>query len=403
MAVTTPAWAQAPPTFSVRDALVEARRSNPELIALQRQSDAARAAVPASRFLDAPTAEVQIWGWPITTVNPARTDMYMFTGEQALPGKGKRAARERVAVEDAQVSETQIAVRANVIYAEIRQAYAELFLARATAELFERQTPLLEATTDLASIRYAAGQSGQHDTVRSLVELSRLGVDRIEWRERARLAETQLNALMGRAPDESIPALVASDTSVASEGEPQRFTVASNADVVMASAAIAREEAELARLRGERRPDYVVGGGYMLQPGEAGAWTARAGITWPNAPWSRGRLNTEIAAQEKRVEAARAQRAAIELGVRKGVRQATVRLEAARDRVRLLETTVLPRINQAVDVATVAYRSNRGDYTDLLDSQRMLLTTRMELVAAQADVQRALADLALATGVIGEN
>jgi outer membrane protein TolC len=85
------------------------------------------------------------------------------------------------------------------------------------------------------------------------------------------------------------------------------------------------------------------------------------------------------------------------------VRQATVRLEAARDRVRLLETTVLPRINQAVDVATVAYRSNRGDYADLLDSQRMLLTTRMELVAAQADVQRALADLALATGVIGEN
>jgi hypothetical protein len=37
--------------------------------------------------------ETQIWGWPITTLNPIRTDMYMFMAEQELPGKGKRAAR----------------------------------------------------------------------------------------------------------------------------------------------------------------------------------------------------------------------------------------------------------------------------------------------------------------------
>ncbi len=401
--VSTTAGAQAPASLGLRDALLEARRSNPELIALQRQTDAARTAVPASRFLDAPMAETQIWGWPVTTLNPARTDMYMFMGEQALPGKGKRAERERVATEDAHLSEAQIAVRANAIYAEIKQAYAELSLVRATAELFAQQTPLLEATTDVASIRYTAGQSGQHDTVRSLVELSRLGVDGIEWRERARLAETQLNVLMGRAPDAPVPVLSAGEVLVPSASDAERVAVDTNPDLAMATATIAREEAELGRLRGERRPDYVVGGGYMLQPGGAGAWTARAGITWPNAPWSRGRLNTDIAAQEKRVEAARAQRDAIELGVRKGVRQAAVRLEAARDRVRLLDTTVLPRINQAVDVATVAYRSNRGDYADLLDSQRLLLTTRMELVAARADVQRAAADLELAIGVTPEN
>ena len=54
--------------------------------------------------------------------------------------------------------------------------------------------------------------------------------------------------------------------------------------MALAAAGIAREEAELARLQGERRPDFVVGGGYMLMPGDAGAWTARAGITWPKRP-----------------------------------------------------------------------------------------------------------------------
>jgi cobalt-zinc-cadmium efflux system outer membrane protein len=403
MEVASPAFAQAPAPLSLRDALLEARRSNPELIALQRQADSVRAAVPASRFLDPPMVESQIWGWPATTLNPAKVDQYMFTGEQTLPGKGKRAARERVANDDARLSEAEIAIRANTIYGEIKQAYAELFLSRATADLFAQQTPLLRATTDVASIRYTAGQSGQHDTVKSLVELSRLGVDAIEWRERARIAEAELNFLMGRAPDSPIPPLASLESASTDAAEAERNALAGNPELAMARTAIEREEAELARVKGERRPDYVVGGGYMLQPGTAGAWTARAGVTWPNAPWSRGRLTTEITSQEKRVEAARAKRDALELTIRRSVREAAVKLEAARERVRLLETTVLPNITQAVDVATVAYQSNRGPYLDLLDSQRLLLITRMDLVAAQADVQAAAAALESAVGLGPEN
>jgi outer membrane protein TolC len=400
--IAATAAAQAPATFSLREALLEARRSNRELLTLQREADSARTAIPVSRFLDPPMVEAQVWGWPVTTLNPARTDMYMFTGEQTLPGKGKRAARERVASEDARLSESQIAVRANAILADVKQVYAELFLARATAALFDQQTPLLRATTDVASIRYTAGQSGQHDTVKSLVELSRVAVDAIEWRQRASLAETQLNVLMGRSPDTPVPPLAVDDTDV-DPTDAERAAIAGNPELALATAAITREEAELARIRGERRPDFVVGGGYMLQPGTAGAWTARAGITWPNAPWSRGRLDSEAAVQEKRVETDRARRDALELNIRRGVHDAVVKLDAARQRVRLLETTVLPHITHAVDVATAAYQSNRGDYADLLDSQRLLLTTRMDAIAAQADVQRAAGDLESAIGIAPEN
>jgi outer membrane protein, heavy metal efflux system len=401
--VVSIAAAQAPATLSLRDALLEARRANPELIALQRQAESVRAAVPAARFLDPPMVETQIWAWPVTTLNPANTEMYMFTGEQTLPGKGKRASRERVAAADAQLSEAQIAARANSIYAEVKQVFAELFLARATADLFAQQTPLLKATTDIASIRYTAGQSGQYDTVKSLVELSRLGVDAIEWRQRARVAETELNVLMGRAPDASIPPLTSAGSAIPDAADAERIALSANPDLAMATRTIEREESELARLRGERRPDYIVGGGYMLQPGTGGSWTARAGITWPNAPWSRGRIDTEVAAQEKRVEAARGRRNALEISIRRSVREAAVRLDAARERVRLLETTVLPHIAQAVDVATAAYQSNRGEYIDLLDSQRLLLTTRMDVIAARADVQRATAELESAIGVGPEN
>ena len=121
--------------------------------------------------------------------------------------------------------------------------------------------------------------------MKSVLELSRLQADAIEWRERAGVAEARLNTLMGRPPDSRLAALGASDLPAIDLLNAEQIALQRHPEVLMAAATIAREDAELARLRGERRPDFVVGGGYMLQPGGAGAWTARAGITWPNAPW----------------------------------------------------------------------------------------------------------------------
>ena len=388
--------------LTLHDALQEALRGNPELIALRRDYDATRAAVPEARYLEAPMFEAQIWGWPVTTLNPARTDMYMFMGEQQLPGRGKRTAREVVAQRDTDMTRQQVSVRANEIVNDVKQSYAELVLARATAALYGQQTPVLRQMADAATLRYATGQVGQTDTVKSLVELSRLEADAIEWRERAGVAETRLNTLMGRSPESSIATLAASAT-LAEPSTSEQIALQRHPELLMAAAAVAREEAELARLRGERKPDFVVGGGYMLQPGGAGAWTARAGITWPNAPWSRGRLNTEIDVQQKKVDAVRAHRDAVASGIRRAVREAIVHLDAARERARIIESTITPQVEHAFEVARVAYASDRGPFADLLDTERVLLSTRMDVVAARADVERAAADLAMATGDIPEN
>lgn len=389
--------------LTVRDAMREAVRANPGLIALRREYESVRASIPAARALDAPMFETQIWGWPVTTINPSKTDMYMFMTEQALPGRGKRAARELVATRDGDVSRQQIAVRANVVLNQVKQAYAELVLARATADLYGRQKPLLEDTAEAATLQYAAGHTGQHDTVKSIVELSRLQTDTVEWRERERVAATQFNVLLGRAPDAAIPALALTETTtLPAVADAERLAVERNPDVSMAATEIAREEAELNRLRGEKKPDFVVAGGYMLQPGEAGAWTARAGLTWPNAPWSRKGLDAQIDAQEKRVTAARARRDAAIIEVRRNVHEAMTHAEAARERMQLLESTVIPHIEHAFEVARSEYVSSRGEYADLLDTQRELLAVRMQVVAAHADLARAVGDLELALGAAPE-
>jgi cobalt-zinc-cadmium efflux system outer membrane protein len=379
-------------------ALREALSANPELKALRSEFEAARAAPVQERFLAAPMFETQIWGWPVTTLNPARTDMYMFMGEQEIPGRGKRALRAAVGEREADVAQQRVLVRANEILDEVRHVHADLMLARETLPLLDEQADILRSIADAATVRYTAARAGQQDTVRALLELTRLDTERIEWRARARDAETRLNTLLGRpvaAPIESLAHDFVPDVSIANL---ELVALERHPEVAMARADMAREHAELARIQGDRRPDFVVGGGYMLQPGGAGAWTARAGVSWPNAPWSRSRLNAAIDAQERRVLAAKARVEAAESVVRRSVQQAVIRFESARQRVQLLETTVLPQVRHAFELSRVAYTADRGGFGDLIDAQRAMVAARAQIAMAETDEHHAFSEIERAVG-----
>ena len=97
-ALAIPAAAQEPHVepLTLNAALDEALQRNADLIVLRRQYDAALAVPQVERYLAPPSFEAQIWAWPVTTLNPIRTEMYMFTMEQVLPGRGKRVTRELV-------------------------------------------------------------------------------------------------------------------------------------------------------------------------------------------------------------------------------------------------------------------------------------------------------------------
>ncbi len=387
--------------LTLNAALDEALQRNPDLIALRRDYEAALAVPAAQRFLAPPSFDAQIWAWPVTTLNPIRTDMYMFTGEQVLPGRGKRAARELVGGRDADIARREITVQANDVLDEVRQAFAGLALARETLVIFEHQLPVLRDLAEAATVRYASGHGEQHDTVTPLVELTRLQANVITWRTRARSEETRLNALLGRMVDRPIePLLPMVVTAVPFDAV--SAALERHPAMALATAEITREEAELARLVGERRPDFVVGGGYMLTPGDAGAWTARAGITWPNAPWSRTRLDAEIEAQALRITAATARRDAVASRIRRGVHEAEVQMDAARQRAELILSTLLPHVEHALEVSRAGYSAGRAEFGDVIDAQRMVLDMQVEYAAARGAVAVAFAGLDRAIGAVRE-
>lgn len=388
------------PPLTLAAALDEALAQNPALVALRRQFEVARLRPAQERHLMPPTFEAQIWQWPIGSANPLDTNMYMLTAGQDIPGRGKRRARAAVMERDAEIAESEIGVRARAVVNEVKRAYAELFLARTHIDIHLAGVDLLRQFADVSEAKYATGRISQQDVLKAVVEISKLHDDLVMMEERARLAEAQLNTLIGRPPDSTVGPVGAPHERVAlpAASELQRLALERQPELRLAALERARAEAALTAAQAEYRPDFFVSGGYMLMPRDRDAWTASAGITWPAAPWSRGRLDARVAEARAEIEAAAARQRAVESAIRLVVQEAYVRAESAARRAALLRTTILPQSEQTLEVSRVAYQTDRVDFLALIDNQRVLLDAQLAYYRAVGDLEQAMADLERAVG-----
>ena len=381
-------------------AVDEALRRNPELLALRRQFEAAQQRPAQERFLMPPSFEAQIWQWPVTTANPLNTNMYMFTIQQELPGRGKRQLRAAAAEKDVELASAEIGVRARDVIREVQRAYVDLALARKAIEIHLESVGLLRQSADVSTVKYAAGRSSQQDVLKAIVEISRLHEDLVMHEESAATAMARVNTLLDRDPQTLIGPVdeLRERVPVPASEALQQIAVAQHPELRAAQIGIERAQAVAAVIDREYKPDFFVGGGYMLMPRMAGAWTASVGMTWPNAPWTRGRLDAQKAEAAADVTAASARQRVVERQIRLAVHDAYIRVEAAAQRASLLRTTVVPQSQQAMEVSRVAYQGDRVDFLSVVDNQRALLDAQLSYFRALGDRELALADLARAVG-----
>jgi cobalt-zinc-cadmium efflux system outer membrane protein len=396
----TEALGQSGPPLSLAAAIQETLANNPELLALRKEVETARFKPAEERFLAPPMLESQIWQWPINTLNPANTNMYMFMATQDLPGRGKRALRAAAAEKEVAVADVDVEIRARQILDDVKQQYASLFVARKAIEIHLASADLLRQFADLSQAKYSTGRMSQQDVLKSVVELSKLHDDLIMFHAQADGARLHLNMLMSRIPDAPIGPLTdaAEQVLVAPVADLQRIALDEQPELRMARVKIDQAEAQLKVARSEYKPDFSVTGGYMLMPNMTDAWMGRIGVTWPKAPWARGRLDARVAEANAAIDAAKARQRAMENAVRLAVSDAYVRVKAAEQRAALLRTTILPQSHQTLDVSRVAYQTDRVDFLALIENQRTLLDAELAYFRALSDRAQALADLERALG-----
>jgi cobalt-zinc-cadmium efflux system outer membrane protein len=343
--------------------------------------------------------EGEVRQWPLDTINPSDAQL-MVSLVQTFPAGSKRRLRAAEMTREAEVVAGEADLRAVEIAAEVRQAYADLWQARRTLALQGAAAALLRQVADAATAKYAAGRGGQQEVVRALVERVRIEEQSVTAAEQQRLAEARLNSLMQRHIGQPIGTL--DDPPADLEAEPgavlEARALERHAELQQVDRETRAADASVEVAQADRAPDYVVAGGFMVMPDESNAWTARVGVSWPNAPWARGRLDAVTRAAGSQRVATLAARAAVERRVRLAVHEARVRVEAAQRRVTLLRDGVVPQAQQVFEIARVAYQADRAGFLDLLEAQRTWVDAQLELAAALADRSRAGADLVKAVG-----
>jgi outer membrane protein TolC len=388
------------PPLSLPAALDEALAKNPELIALRAQLPVTRARPAQERALMPPMIEGTVWQWPINTLNPANTNMYMFMLGQDLPGRGKRDLRAAVAEKDVALAESDVVIRERQVVNAVRQAYASLFIARKAIELHLANVDLLRQIADVSQAKYAAGRNSQQDVLKSVGELSKLHNDILLFDEQANVAAARLNVLLDRAPEAPVGLLIEPNERqlLAAPADLQRLAIDRQPELQRARVEIERAEAELASAKQEYKPDFTVQGGYLVMPNQTDALLARVGMTWPRAPWSHGKVDAHVTEHTAAVETAKARVRAMESGVRLAVQEAYVHAQSAQNRAALLRTTILPQAQQTLDVSRIAYQTDRGDFQALLESERMVLDGQLDYFRALSDFSQATGDLERAIG-----
>jgi len=388
------------PPLTLRAARDEALAKNPELVALRAQLRVTGERPAQERSLAPLMLETTIWQWPINTLNPANTNMYMFMATQELPGRGKRDLRAAVSEKDVALAQNDIESRARHVFNDVKQAYAELFVSRKAIEIHLANVDILRQFADISQAKYTTGRISQQDVLKAVVEVSRLHDDIIVLDQQAQIATAKLNTLLDRPTDAPIGPLGESreQTLLLPVADLQRQALERQPEIQGARLAVERAEAALAVARRDHKPDFSVQAGYLVMPQQTNSLLARVGITWPDAPWSRGRIDAHVREASAEVETATARQKSMESALRFAVQEAYVRVKAAEERAALLRTTILPQSQQTLEVSRVAYQTDRLDFLALLDNERTLLNAQLDYYRTLSDFDQALADLERAVG-----
>jgi cobalt-zinc-cadmium efflux system outer membrane protein len=271
----------------------------------------------------------------------------------------------------------------------VREAFASLVAAQRQLGIARENLTSADAAFAAIRDRVAAGKVSPIEETRAsvTVAMERIELSRAEAELQA--ARIRLGATWGGdagdvvATDEA-SATTATDASIDASPELRR-----------AEAVVAQREAEARLERARGVPDLRASAGVRGYEGGDGP-AAVAGVTMSLPVFDRNR--DAVAAALARVEAARADAAAVRTSVTRDLGEARIRVAAAQQNVDRFRSEIIPAAESVDAAISEGYRLGKFGYLEVLDARRTLAQARMQLVAAQRELELARIEVERLTG-----
>jgi outer membrane protein TolC len=292
--------------------------------------------------------------------------------------------------------------KVNEVLFRLKSTYAELWFAQQALHLNRESIDLVRRFSELARTKYGVGSAGQQDVLKSLVELARIENERWGFLTMEQGAKAMLMSILDRTPGDSITVAVLPDSmpSLLPLDSLQRMALRNRPMLLHDSLSITEKQLMLSLARQEYLPDIRMGVEYMNVPAAGfDAWTVKAGITLPFAPWTLGKASARVDEAEAGVSRSEAEyRASVNMVVA-AVRDLFFKAQSLRHTYGTYQTSILPAARQSLESATIAYQTGETDFLMLIDAYRTLVDLEMERAMLRMKIAQTMADLDRAVGV----
>ncbi|MCC6539132.1 MAG: TolC family protein [Bryobacterales bacterium] len=376
--------------LTLDEALALADDNHPRLRAGAAQIDVARAGVVGARAYPNPEVGGRFGGQDYRVPGNVRGPVTSFTFTQPLELGPLRPARENLARQGQQVTESALASTRLAVLTEVRRAFFQALRKRSEIGIVTENLRLVEEFRRRLQVRVEVGEAGRLELFRADAELAVARTAASSTRLQYISALTALRAAVGAplAADLDLDGALDAPSQLPPLEELREAMLARHPSLALARAAVKESESRLSYETALRRPQpaFVA---EMDRPPDSP--TYRAGITIPLPLWNKREGPIAGAAAEVRRSRAYEENGKLELLARLG--GAYERYQLAGEQLQALEQGLLREAEAGLSAAETAYRLGERGILEVLDAQRVLRTVRLDLLNAQYDRQAALIDL----------
>ena len=262
----------------------------------------------------------------------------------------------------------------------------------------DENVTLLQNLVDVVQDRYATGLASQPDVLRLQTELERQRTLLRDFEARQRSTAAELNAMLGRPASAPLGRPVAKELPYHTPNMDNLVDTAlqRRQEVLEQEARVARTEIAIRMGEIMNRPDFSQGYSTldrgMMSDASTGTpmepFGARPDAASPRPAYAQA--EAYLAETRQRLESAKASLEQLRLDTRALARTTLEEADIAQRQTALIEDVVLPLDQSAYDITLSNYTVGEATFLDLLDAERKLIATRLELDQSRRDRNQAV-------------
>jgi cobalt-zinc-cadmium efflux system outer membrane protein len=367
-----------------------ANSNHPSLQAGEAAIEGARATIVTAKAYPNPEAAAMAGGQTYRVPGNVRGFVTSYSFTQPLETGALRPTRIAVAERGRENSLTSLEAIRLAVLTGVRRAFYQVLRTRGEIGILAENLRLVEDLRQRIQVRVDVGEAGRLELIRADAEVATARTAANSARLREISALSQLRAAIGSpvAPalditgDLDVPPVLPPIEEVRLE------TLGKHPLLTLAQGEVRRADARIAYEKALRKPQPSLRTDIDVPPDTP---TYRVGINIPIPIWNRREGPIAEAVAQSRQAAAVAQRTRQELLA--AVEGAYGRYQLAGQQLAAFETGLIREAEEALRAAETAYLLGERGILEVLDSQRVLRSVRLDFLNAQYDRQAALIDL----------